>query len=230
MKRTYLALAGVAVLVACSPPPRTMAVGMGLPYVRGCPGDTEFNFVEVNRSTSLNEAATLSLVTLDDGVPVGISAVFSPNPNLPEQGESTVAAQIGGAVAPGRYSLRIKAEAAGVVAITPFDVLVRAPSVDLTTEGTGIKLKPGESVTLDIAAQRTCYTGPVTLTVDSPTGINASVNPSNVAADKSTSKVTIGTDTTTPKGNYKVRIISNIPGATGSTDVLELAVEVSATN
>jgi hypothetical protein len=223
MKRAFLLLAGSIVLAACSAVPRIMALEMGQSYVQGCPGGFDFSYVGINRSTSLNEAATLSLETLQGGIPTGISATFNPNPNLPEQGQSTITTQIG-AVTPGRYSLRIKADAGGVVSYAPFDVLVKSSQVLTSFSNTAPRVQPGGSITVRANLERICYNAAVSLTATAPQGISVVVSPSNIPAGVNGANISITASPTLAEGEYSVAIVTSIPGL---SDTAELKVTVA---
>lgn len=128
-------------------------------------------------NVAIARTAFVSPVTLSvEGLPVGATAAFAPNPSTSDASSLTISA---GTAAPGAYPITVRGTAAGLTdRVVACMLTIVAPSYSLSLGGTTLTLQQGQSSNVALALARSAFTDVVTFSVvDLPTGATASFLP-----------------------------------------------------
>ncbi|MDH3205821.1 MAG: hypothetical protein OEO79_04375 [Gemmatimonadota bacterium] len=182
--------------------------------------------VTVTGGGGFTGAATVSLEAAPSGVTGSAGNVQTSGGNT--TADMTVA--VGGSVAPGSYTLTIRATGTGVTAVTAsFGLTVTAtPSYALSATPSQLLLEQGASGTVNVSLSRTNYTEAVDLSLEgAPTGVTGSFSVDPVTGTASVLTVDVG-GSVTPGGPYTLTIRGTSASLTDRTATVALTVTAPA--
>jgi uncharacterized membrane protein len=138
--------------------------------------------------------------------PAGITGTL--NPAATTGNTSTLTINVGAAVTPGNYTLNLKGTATGLTDRTAqVQVTVPAPAAAVTIAATptALNVQQGQSGNVNIAINRTNFTGAVTLAATGlPTGVTATFNPNGTTTNQSTLTLAVAGNATAQTANITV--------------------------
>lgn len=150
-----------------------------------------------------------------EGLPTGVTASFSPNPTTTS---STMTITAGSSAVLGLYNLTITGTSGSIVATTPLQLSVLAPSFAVSSTSTGITLHQGGTgnAVLYVSSPAPLPTGVTLVASALPSGVTASFspNPTNV-----TSTMNLSATSAAPLGTSSVTVTGTCCGLTASTTV-----------
>ncbi len=166
---------------------------------------------------------TVNIVT--EGAPAGVTAAVSNVTTSGTTTSGTVTVSVPTSVAPGTYTLTVRASGSGVTdATTTFSLTVTAiPAIALTVAPTTLSVIAGASGAATVTIARTNFTGDVTLALEGgPAGVTGTFNPA--AANGTTSALTVQVAGSVAPGTYPLTIRGTGTGITAATTALSLTV------
>jgi hypothetical protein len=222
------AIAILALTLACSdsdptppPDPGSIQVAVNPGNVSIPVGGSGSASVTVTRNGSFNGNVSV-IVT---GLPAGVVASANPT-TLPANTTTTsINVAVGAAVAPGIYSGTVTGIGDGVAqATTTLQVTVTPPpSFTLSVPAGGLVIASGASGTLNVAVQRTNFTGPIELALlNPPSGITATLTPSSSTGNSAL--LTLIVSPGAAQGTIPLILRGRAPGMTDRTVTFDLTV------
>ncbi len=190
-------------------------------------GQNGTSAIAVTRSGGFTGNVQFSLV----GAPVGVAAVFTPNPT--NANAATLIISTTTAVTPGTYNLSVR----GQGTLTGFTALTdRTTSITLTVAAppgltlafgtSSVTAAAGTSVTNSIGITRVGgFTGDVTLALENaPSGVTAVFAPTTVGASASASTLTLTIAANTVVGSYPITVRATGTGVSAQSVSFTLSV------
>ncbi len=166
---------------------------------------------------------TVNIVT--EGAPAGVTAAVSNVTTSGTTTSGTVTVTVPTSVAPGTYTLTVRASGSGVTdATATFSLTVTAlPAIALTVAPTAVSVIAGASGAATVTIARTNFTGDVTLALEGgPAGVTGTFNPA--AANGTTSALTVQVAGSVVAGTYPLTIRGTGTGISAATTALSLTV------
>lgn len=162
--------------------------------------------------------------------PSGVTGTVSNSQTAGATTTATLTIGVGASVAPGAYTLTVRATGSGVTAVqASFALTVTAASAyTLSATPSSVSIEQGSDGTADIELTRTVFSGAVTLAVEgAPSGVTPSfsINPVSGTA----SVLTLAVDATVATGTYALTIRGTATGLTDRTTDIDLVVTAPAT-
>jgi len=162
------------------------------------------------------------------GLPSGVTLSVSPAQLTGNTNTAVVTVNVASTVPAGTYTATVTGTAAGIGSTTVTYTLTVTATPNYTLSATAASVAQGGSGTSTISLARTSFTGPVTLTLESPpAGITGSFNPSPATADQSV--LTLNVASTVATGNYNLTVKGTAAGQTDKTTTVALTVTAPAT-
>lgn len=201
------------------------AAAAGVSIAQGISGNLA---VSVSRTNGYTDAITLTA----SGLPAGATATFTPASVPAGATASTLVIAVPLTTPVGTYPITITASGTGVAnATTTVSLTVltgTAPGFGLSASPANLSLTAGESLTSTITVARSGgFAGDVALTVSgAPAGMTATLAPTTIAANGTTSTLSVATTTAVVPGNYTLTV--NGTGAGVAAQSTSVAVTVTA--
>jgi hypothetical protein len=199
--------------ISASPATQTVAPGQSTSYT-----------VAVSRSAGYSGTVVLSV----SGLPRGATAAWSTSRVTPPSSTATLTVQTSATTPSGSSKLTINgtdSRNSKLLHSVSVSLAVAAPDFALTASPGTQAVLAGQSTTYTVSLQRTGgFTGPVDLAVSGlPTGAGATLTPSAIAANGSSSSLQVTTSGTTPVSTYALKITgTGAPAAHSATVSLDV--------
>jgi hypothetical protein len=170
------------------------------------------------------------IVLTAEGLPAGVTASFQPVSG--STSTTTAALDIGPTVAPGVYTVTVRATGTGVPDATAQITLTVTPTVlALSLTPPGVSLLQGTTATTTLTITRTAINRAVVVSVEgAPSGLTITPVPANTAG--TTSTISIAAAATLAAGQYDVTVRGTpegLPISTSVTTTLSVTVRATAT-
>lgn len=210
------AVAQLALTVAPKPAIALGVTPTGSSVVQGASGTAAVAITRTNFAGDVSFAVT--------GAPAGVTAGVSPASTATNAAQLTM--DVGGAVAPGVYTLTVTGQGQGIdpVAAT-FALTVLERSIALAAaDPASLTLNRGASGSTQLRLTRTNYAGDATFSVSgAPAGVTATFAPAATTTGTEVT-LTLQPSDATPLGAYDLTVTAQAPGLTSRTAALRLTV------
>lgn len=180
-------------------------------------GSTATVPISITRVNGATGAVTLSA----EGLPVGVTAAFTPNPIADGSTASTLTVTVGANAVVGTATVTVRATAPGVAAQTATAQLsvtaAVVPAYTIRTGAENVMLNAGESFSTSVSITRSSgFTGTVALAMDgAPAGVTGTFTPN--PATGTTATLTVSSSTAATAGTYTLTVRGTATGLADRT-------------
>ena len=182
--------------------------------------------ITITRSNGFTEAVTLSAT----GLPVGVTATFTPAMIAAGLTTSTLSLAVAGTATPGVSTVTISASGTGVTTQTASFALTltaaATPAVTLTSTPAAVSIAAGANGITAIGVTRTGgFTGDVALALEgAPAGVTGAFSTNPVLAAATSSTLTITTTGAAVPGIYNLTVRGTGTGVSAATTTIAVTV------
>jgi len=211
-----------------NPVPPSIDLGFGVPALSLPQGGSGTVTVVITRKGGFDRGVSVGI----ENLPAGVQALPAAQVIAAHQNSASIALTVAGGVAPGDYTVTVRATSVGIAAKTATFTLtvtsVSDPGFTLTVLPAALSIQQTGSASATITVARLGgFQAAVALSVTGmPPGVNATIAPPTYLDEPAT--ITVGATYTAPVGTHVLTVRANAPNSSEKTATV--AVTVTSSN